>query len=87
MLGSKFLNKNTKKSQIVLKFEKYYKSFLEFYTETLNYWINKQKLVIGFMFSIVVASVLLFNFSPKVLLPQEDRGVYLIIGQTDIGSS
>ena len=76
-----------KKTKIVLKFEKYYKSFLEFYTETLNYWINKHNVIIGFMFSVVIASVLLFNFAPKELLPQEDRGVYLIIGQTDIGSS
>lgn len=87
MLGSKFLSKNTKKSKVVLKFEKYYKSFLEFYSETLNYWINKQKLIITFMFFIVIGSVLLFNFSPKELLPQEDRGVYLVIGKTDEGSS
>ena len=87
MLASKFLNKNMKKTKIVLKFEKYYKSFLEFYAETLNYWINKHKVIIGFMFSVIIASVLLFNFAPKELLPQEDRGVYLIVGQTDIGSS
>jgi len=87
MLGSKFLNKNTKKSKVILKFEKYYKTFLEFYSETLNYWINKQKIIIGFMFFVVIASVLLFNFSPKELLPQEDRGVYLVIGKTDEGSS
>ena len=41
MLGSKFLNKNTKKTKIVLKFEKYYNLFSEFYAETLNYWITK----------------------------------------------
>ena len=87
MLGSKFLNKNSKKSKIVLKFETYYKSFLEFYSETLNYWINKQKIIIGFMVFVVIASVLLFNFSTKELLPQEDRGVYLVIGKTDEGSS
>ena len=87
MLGSKFLEKNTKKSKIVLKFEKYYKSFLEFYSETLNYWINKQKLIIGFIFFVIIVSVLLFNFSPKELLPHEDRGVYLVIGKTDEGSS
>ena len=87
MLGSKFLNKNTKKSKIVLKFEKYYKSFLEFYSETLDYWIDKQKIIVGFMFFIVIASILLFNFSPKELLPKEDRGVYLVIGKTDEGSS
>ena len=87
MLGSKFLNKNQKKSKVVLKFEKYYKSFLEFYSETLNYWIDKQKLIVGFMFFVVISSILLFNFSPKELLPQEDRGVYLVIGKTDEGSS
>jgi len=87
MLGSKFLNKNTKKSKIVLKFETFYKSFLEFYSETLNYWINKQKFIVGFMIFVVITSILLFNFSPKELLPQEDRGVYLVIGKTDEGSS
>ena len=39
------------------------------------------------MFSIIFASVLLFIFAPKELLPQEDRGVYLVIGKTDEGSS
>ena len=39
------------------------------------------------MFFVVIASVLLFNFSPKELLPKEDRGVYLVIGKTDEGSS
>ena len=87
MLASKFLSKNTKKTKIVLKFEKYYKYFLEFYSETLKYWITKDKFVTGFIFSVVVISVLLFNFAPKELLPQEDRGVYLIIGKTDEGSS
>tara|TARA_B100001123_G_scaffold432895_1_gene556641 strand:+ start:180 stop:3308 length:3129 start_codon:yes stop_codon:yes gene_type:complete len=87
MLGSKFLDKNNKKSKIVLKFEKYYKSFLDFYSETLNYWINRQKIIVGFMAFVVIASVLLFNFAPKELLPQEDRGVYLVIGKTDEGSS
>jgi len=87
MLGSKFLTRNTKKSKIVLKFDNYYKTFLEFYSETLDYWINKQKLIIGFMIFVVFASILLFNFSPKELLPKEDRGVYLVIGKTDEGSS
>ena len=87
MLGSKFLHKNNNKSKIVLRFERFYKSFLEFYSETLSYWINKQKLIVTFMFFIVIASVLLFNFSTKELLPQEDRGVYLVIGKTDEGSS
>ncbi len=87
MLGSKFLHKNSKKSKIVLKFEKYYNSFLEFYSETLIFWVNKQKLIVGFMIFVVIASTLLFNFSPKELLPKEDRGVYLVIGKTDEGSS
>jgi len=87
MLGSKFLKKNTKKTKIVLKFDKYYKLFSEFYAETLNYWITKNKIIIGFMLSITFISVLLFIFAPKELLPQEDRGVYLVIGKTDEGSS
>ena len=30
-----------------MKFDKYYKSFLEFYTETLDYWIKKPKVIIA----------------------------------------
>ena len=86
-LAANFLSKNMKKSKIALKFEKYYKSFLEFYIETLDYWIKKPKVIIGFMIAILFASVAIFNFSPKALLPKEDRSVYLIVGNTDIGSS
>ena len=39
------------------------------------------------MLTIVFVSIALFIFSPKELLPQEDRGVYLVIGKTDEGSS
>ena len=87
MLGSKFLNRNTKKNNIVFKFEKYFKSLSNFYNETLNYWIDRHKIIIGFMVSVVVFSILIFNFSPRELLPHEDRGVYLVIGKTDEGSS
>ena len=87
MLGSKFLNRNTKKNNIVFKFEKYFKSLSHFYNETLNYWIDRHKIIIGFMVSVVVFSILIFNFSPRELLPHEDRGVYLVIGKTDEGSS
>ena len=87
MLGSKFLNRNTKKNNIVFKFEKYFKSLSNFYNETLNYWIDRHKIIIGFMISVVVFSILIFNFSPRELLPHEDRGVYLVIGKTDEGSS
>ena len=87
MLGSKFLSKNTKKTKIVLKFEKYYQIFSQFYVETLNFWITRYKTIITFMISLVFISIFLFIFSPKELLPQEDRGVYLVIGKTDEGSS
>ena len=39
------------------------------------------------MISLIFVSVILFIFSPKELLPKEDRGVYLVIGKTDEGSS
>ena len=88
MLGSKFLSKNTKKTKIVLKFEKYFKSFSEFYAENLNYWINKPKTVVGFMVFVVVLSFVLYQITPKTLLEKNpDRGVYLVFGKTDESSS
>ena len=87
MLASKFLFKKKSKKKFLQKFEKIFKSFSNFYKETLDITINKIKTVSFFIILTVVASVLLFSFSKKELLPLEDRGAYLIIGSTDEGSS
>jgi len=87
MLGSKFLSKNMQKTKIVLKFEKLFKSFSKFYAETLNYWIDKNKTVIIFILMVFALSAVLYKFTSKELIPMEDRGVYLVIGKTDEGSS
>ena len=87
MLGSKFLIKKTNKNFIVSRFEKIFNSFSKFYQETLVFWLDKKKTISIFIIFIIVASVFLFNFSKKELLPMEDRGAYLVIGFTDEGSS
>ena len=87
MLASKFLYKKTSKKLLIQKFEKFFISFSNFYKETLDIIVDKTKTVSSFIILIVIASVLLFNFSKKELLPTEDRGAYLIIGFTDEGTS
>ena len=87
MLASKFLYKKTSKKIFLQKFENIFIIFANFYKETLDNIINKTKAVSFFIILIVIASVLLFNFSKKELLPIEDRGAYLIIGFTDEGTS
>tara|TARA_Y100000816_G_scaffold289461_1_gene275950 strand:+ start:794 stop:3907 length:3114 start_codon:yes stop_codon:yes gene_type:complete len=87
MLGSKFLKKQPKTNFFVIKFERFFKGFSIFYSETLKFWINKQKMVVSFIIFIILGSALLYNFTKKELLPVEDRGAYLIIGFTDEGSS
>ena len=87
MLGSKFLSKKEKKGLFVKKFNNLFKSFSEGYIETLGYWLNKKKIISGFIIFIVLGSIFLFNFTKKELIPIEDRGAYLIIGSTDEGSS
>lgn len=87
MLASKFLNKKNNKNFIIQKFEKFFLSFSKFYQETLEILIKKTKTISVFIIFIIIASVLLFNFSKKELLPMEDRGAYLVIGFTDEGSS
>ena len=87
MLGSKFLNKKQKINFFVKKFNNGFKSFTNFYIDSLKYWINKQKTISLFIILIIAASAYLFNFSKKELIPIEDRGAYLIIGSTDEGSS
>ncbi len=87
MLASKFLNKKTSKKFIIQKFEKIFSNFANFYKETLSTVMYKTRTVGIFIILIIIASILLFNFSKKELLPMEDRGAYLIIGATDEGSS
>ncbi len=87
MLASKFLNKKSSKKLFIQKFEKFFLSFANFYKETLGVIVDKTKTVSFFIVLIVIASILLFNFSKKELLPMEDRGAYLIIGFTDEGTS
>ena len=87
MLGSKFLNKKTKTNFFVVKFDRFFKSFSNFYQDTLKFWLDKKKTIIVFIILVIFGSGLLYNFTKKELLPLEDRGAYLVIGFTDEGSS
>jgi len=87
MLGSKFLSKKSKKNAIIIKFENMFNSFSSFYYESLDYWIHKKNIIIFFILFIIGTSSFLYNFANKELLPMEDRGVYLVMGFTDEGSS
>ena len=87
MLASKFLTKRSSKKFLIKKFENIFLKFSNFYKETLEIAVYKTKTISLFIILIVISSILLFNFSKKELLPQEDRGAYLIIGFTDEGSS
>jgi len=87
MLGSKFLDRKAKTNFFVVKFDKFFKGFSNFYQETLKYWLDKKKTIITFIILIIISSGLLYNFGKKELIPVEDRGAYLVIGFTDEGSS
>ena len=87
MLGSKFLE-NKKKSNVIVKtFNKFFIGFSNFYKDTLQFWLYRKNIIIGFIIFIIIGSALLYNFTKKELLPLEDRGAYLVIGFTDEGSS
>ncbi len=87
MLGSKFLRKEPKQNFLVQNFDKFFKSFSKFYQETLIFWLDKKKIIILFIVLIIIASGALYTITKKELMPMEDRGVYLVIGFTDEGSS
>ena len=87
MLASKFLYKKSSKKVFIQKFEKIFLNFSNFYRETLDVLVHKTKTMATFIIFIIIASILLFSFSKKELLPMEDRGAYLIIGFTDEGTS
>ena len=63
MLGSKFLDKKTKTNFFVVKFDKFFKGFSNFYQETLIFWLDKKKTIITFIILIIIGSGLLYNFT------------------------
>ena len=87
MLGSKFLDNKKKTNPLVTNFNKFFLGFLNFYKETLQYWLYRKNIIIGFIVFIIIGSTILYNYTKKELLPLEDRGAYLVIGFTDEGSS
>jgi hydrophobe/amphiphile efflux-1 (HAE1) family protein len=86
MLGSKFLKPNMKKSNIVLKFEKFLKSITNSYKSSLTTWIIKKKIIISFLAGTLALTVFLFNFAPKELIAPEDRGAFFVIIKAPQGS-
>ena len=63
MLASKFLDKKTKTNFFVVKFDKFFKGFSNFYQETLKFWLDKKKTIITFIILIIIGSGLLYNFT------------------------
>ncbi len=86
MLGSKFLKPNMKKSNIVIKFEKFLKTITNTYKSSLTTWINKKKIIISFLAVTLVFTVFLFNFAQKELIAPEDRGAFFVIIKAPQGS-
>ncbi len=86
MLGSKFLKKDMEKSKIVLKFERFLKGLSSSYRSSLEIWIKRRKIVIGFLGAVLAMTVFLFNFAPKELIAPEDRGAFFVIIKAPQGS-
>ena len=59
MLGSKFLDKKTKSNFFVVKFDKFFKGFSNFYSDTLKFWLDKKKTILTFIILMIVGSGLL----------------------------
>ncbi len=86
MIGSKVLRKNMNKSKIVIKFEKFLKNITEIYKRSLINWVKKRKIIIFFLGIILSLTIFLFNYAPKELIAQEDRGAFFVIVKAPQGS-
>ncbi len=86
MLGSKFLKKNMNKTQIVVRFEKFLEEITSTYKVSLTKWIQKRKIILSFLVIVFFATIFLFNYAPKQLIAQEDRGAFFVIIKAPQGS-
>src|SRR5438093_63104 len=65
--------------------ERFFKGMLDAYDRSLHWVLSHQRFTLAVAAATLVATVLLYVFVPKGLLPQEDTG--LIIGVTDAAQS
>ena len=86
MLGSKFLKKNMKKSNLVLRFEKVLINVTGVYKSALLKWLKKRRIIITFLVGTTILSVFLFNYTQKELIAPEDRGAFFVIIKAPQGS-
>ena len=86
MLGSKFLRRDMKKSNIVIKFEKLLKIITVTYKSSLIVWMNKKKIILSFLAGTLALTIFFFNFAPKELIAPEDRGAFFVIIKAPQGS-
>ena len=86
MLASKFLKQNMKKSNIVLKFEKFLKKLTYLYKVSLLGWIKKRTTITIFLFATLALTLFFFNFTKKELIAPEDRGAFFVIVKAPQGS-
>ncbi len=86
MLGSKFLKKDMKKSNLVIKFEKFLETIRKNYRESLVAWIQKKRIIISFLGVTLITTIFLYNYTPKELIAPEDRGAFFVIIKAPQGS-
>ncbi|MAJ57447.1 MAG: multidrug transporter AcrB [Candidatus Pelagibacter sp.] len=86
MIGSKYLKVKKSKSNIVIKFNNFFKNLEKLYFDSLKYVISKSKSIITFLVLILIITSSLFFITKKELLPKEDRGVFFIIVKAPEGS-
>tara|TARA_A100001015_G_scaffold217748_1_gene244663 strand:- start:810 stop:2522 length:1713 start_codon:yes stop_codon:yes gene_type:complete len=79
MLASKVLGNNDKKNKLTYNFERKLNDFRTFYKNSLSYWIDKKKIIIFFLLSVLILTVIAFLYAPKQLIPKEDRGAFFVI--------
>ena len=86
MIGSKYLTIKKKPSFVTEKFNKYFLKFENFYSETLEFILNRRKSIIAFLILILCANIFLFKIAKKELMPSEDSGVFFVIIKAADGS-
>jgi len=74
-----------KHGRFLLLTERFFKGMLGAYDRSLQWVLKHQRFTLGSAAATLVATVLLYVFVPKGLLPQQDTG--LIIGVTDAAQS
>ncbi|MBI3591130.1 MAG: efflux RND transporter permease subunit [Candidatus Melainabacteria bacterium] len=87
MMCSKYLNHTSGHGAVYYLLERFFAALNLRYEKALQWTLSHTRVILAFIFVVMIGIVVLFNTIPKTSIPVEDRGVFLTVIKSPEGST